>query len=320
MNSFRILCNLLLGRIVDDWKFLMRLIRLVRWHLAKRAGKRFVTTQTQQGSYRVFTFDDFVSKPLFVEKSFEYQEIQRVMEWVESIGRIQSESVFIDVGANIGVIGITVLLERKARTAICIEPEPNNVELLQHNVILNGINEQVTIVAVAASETDGQADFELSEDNSGDHRIRVAGVDKGAGGLIGEHMRSVVSVPLQTLNHIVSEHLEDNLQNVSICWADTQGHEMQLLRGGQLLWNAGIPAYIEFCPYMLMRSGESRRSVLETICNSFSCFGVFRKGRFVFYCAERIVEFWDEVGETMGFENILLVPEGMNVTIVGESN
>jgi FkbM family methyltransferase len=60
------------------------------------------------------------------------------------------DGAFVDVGAHIGSVAIAVLLDNPRAHAICVEPLPENVELLRANARRNGVNERLHVVEGAA--------------------------------------------------------------------------------------------------------------------------------------------------------------------------
>jgi len=268
-----------------------------------------MVVNTPQGRYRIFLFDQFISKPLFVHRDFESQDIDRVAGYLETRRRKFGVGVFVDIGANIGIIGLSFLVRGISKRAILIEPSPQNFHALKENVLLNRQSENVVCFQCGASDAEGTAAFELSADNSGDHRVRTPGEGKPAP-LMGEERREVISIRLAALDSIVREALPDcNVAEVEICWIDVQGHEGAVIRGGQSLWKAKVPAYAEICPYMLCRNGETREGFCELLADTFLRYAVWRRGRFCSYPIELFYLFWDELGDCGDFENVLFLHE-----------
>lgn len=65
---------------------------------------------------------------------------------------ISTDGVFVDVGAHIGSVAIAVLLDNPKARAICVEPLPENVELLWTNAERNGVADRLQIVEKAAGK------------------------------------------------------------------------------------------------------------------------------------------------------------------------
>ena len=70
---------------------------------------------------------------------------------------VRKNDVFLDVGAHIGIY--TVKLARKVSKVIALEPEPKNYSFLRRNIFINGVNNKVIALPIAASDNDGYADL-----------------------------------------------------------------------------------------------------------------------------------------------------------------
>ncbi|HEY0392204.1 MAG TPA: FkbM family methyltransferase [Solirubrobacterales bacterium] len=169
---------------------------------------------------------------------------------------------FLDIGANIGTATVTAFREGAFAEAICFEPLPDNHRLLLENLAENGLADRVQTMNVALSDHDGEADFEVSPNNSGDGRVRVAGSTGGANAF-GEETRQIVKVRLARLDTACEEGLID-LSKISLAWIDAQGHEGQILTGAKRLMRSSIPLVTEVWPYGLKRSG-GREAFIEGI-------------------------------------------------------
>jgi hypothetical protein len=96
--------------------------------------------------------------------------------------------------------------------------------------------------------------MEISETNSGDHRVRIA---TGPGGSPGESERETVGVPAVRLDDEIAA------RQVALLWVDAQGHEAHVLSGAQDLLATDTPVVIEYWPYGLRRADGLER--LETL-------------------------------------------------------
>jgi len=86
----------------------------------------------------------------------------------------ENPTLLIDIGANIGQICIVAVARHYSKRAIAIEPEPQNCRLLRANIALNGLTETISVHEAACGMFDNETlNLELSEDNLGDHRIRL---------------------------------------------------------------------------------------------------------------------------------------------------
>ena len=78
-----------------------------------------------------------------------------------------------------------------------------------------------------------------------------------------------------------------------------------VFRGGMRLWQRNVPVAAEICPYMIMRSGLSRKEFIDLIQQCFTEYLVWRRGRYISYPVGVFGQFWAELGETGDFDNVL---------------
>ncbi|MGB8816535.1 MAG: FkbM family methyltransferase, partial [Rhizobiaceae bacterium] len=205
---------------------------------------------TGKPPFRMATFDKDRVIGLLIRLYGHFQE-DAVLDVIKFVGLDPRRKTFLDIGANIGTHGIYALGQGFDK-AICIEPDPGNFMLLKINQILNGLDGRCTNINAAVSSGATELQFELSETNFGDHRIRLdAGSDNTQ---YAEQNRKVISVKAQTLDAIMASHSIDASQ-IGLAWIDTQGHEGHVFSGASKLIAANVPIVMEFWPYGLNRSG-----------------------------------------------------------------
>ena len=179
----------------------------------------------------------------------------------------REHGVLLDVGANIGMICIALLRQRRFARAVAVEPSPRNLRLLERNVDQNGLSDRVLRLPYALSSADGEMELELSEYNSGDNRIRHS----ASNGAWDEERREVVRVPVRTLDGVLSEHGVE-AGSVRLAWVDIQGHEGYFLDGARAVLAGGAPVVSEFWPYGILRSGMARSEYCAIACELFTHF------------------------------------------------
>ena len=86
------------------------------------------------GNFRIFTTNNILN---FRAESFLKKE-PTTLEWMQNL---ESDSILIDVGANIGIYTIPSALFH-VKKVIAIEPEIRNYNMLLDNIELNGLNNQ----------------------------------------------------------------------------------------------------------------------------------------------------------------------------------
>jgi FkbM family methyltransferase len=190
--------------------------------------------------------DQFIGRETYIKGPYDFEKLENVLSL---LGDSFNAKTLIDVGANIGTICIPAVSRGLFRKAIAIEPEPFNYSLLCSNIYLNGLQESISTQNVALGAESGQSlEFELSNVNFGDHRIRVTnseGVDR-------EHDRRIIEIRCERLDEIVREVDSTN----TLIWMDTQGFEGYVLQGAKNALAKRTPLVIEFWPYGMNRSGS----------------------------------------------------------------
>jgi hypothetical protein len=82
----------------------------------------------------------------------------------------------------------------------------------------------------------------------------------------------VIKTVVKTLDQVLAEDPDLHREDVTLVWADIQGHEGQFFKGAARLLGRGIPAVCEFWPYAIARSGLSPRDFCEIVSTLFSHF------------------------------------------------
>jgi len=228
-----------------------------------RAARRVrPTLRAASGSaiFHVSTRDRVLGRHVYVHGDFEAAILYRAYTLLAEWGR-PATGTMIDIGANIGTTCIQAVVDGLAPAAIAIEPEPGNFALLERNIRANRVDGHIEALCVALSDREGTAELELSEDNSGDHRIRVQAAGAGS---FREDRRATCPIPTTTFDTLVGSG-KIKLAATGIVWIDVQGHDGHVLAGASTLRETGIPVVVEFWPYGLGRSGglERLESVVE---------------------------------------------------------
>ena len=205
---------------------------------------QLLLTKTNENLYYIVNSSDKeIGKSIYSHKeSFDAQHL------IEALNLIPyRKSILLDVGANIGTIGILGMSKSYFDKCIAFEPDPNNFELLKYNVLLNGLDNRFELRNEALSDKGNcSLELELSKDNYGDHRVRV----QPTSDRYKEGDRKVISVAVNTLDAVLSN---ENLDEY-VLFMDTQGFEGHVLSGAKKLIKNNIPIITEFWPYGLRRT------------------------------------------------------------------
>ena len=214
------------------------------WSDLKLGGSShvFVNRKTK---YLLDLNDEFISKQIFTSGSADYFKFELVLRLL----KVQSIDLLIDVGANIGEISLEALVSNKAKSAICIEPDPENTKLLETNALLNGFsNPQIFRLHGVAAGTGEPKHLRLikNKKNYGDHRI--LGLNANASSAFEE----IVEVPNLRLDSIVSIPSG----KLSVLFIDVQGYEIEVLKGAAELLQQRVPTVLEISPLHLEEHGS----------------------------------------------------------------
>ena len=253
-----------------------RFARKLKWFFFVYLGRpKVCEILTKNGLLKFWSKDKTTGRILHVYRNHEYEEIKNIHAELVRLGKLTREkSTVLDVGGYIGMSSTAFLIEGLFEYAYVFEPCPRNFELLKTNTSLNSLTNRLLPFNVALSDKSGFLEFELSEKNYGDNRVRKCGdQDLGA---FGEAGREVVKVPATTLDDFLAKHTELNEKSIGLVWMDIQGHEPSFLQGAVsfLQRNPGTPIFMEFWPYGMRRSQVNLKPFFD-LCSrefhSFSC-------------------------------------------------
>ncbi len=120
-----------------------------------RAGMSLNILVKHGGVAVAFTSPNALTR--YRSESFSSKEPDTLI-WLEGI---TEGAVLWDVGANVGLYSVYAAKKKNVRV-FAFEPSVFNLELLARNVFLNSLQESVTIVPVALSDTLGPSLFKMS--------------------------------------------------------------------------------------------------------------------------------------------------------------
>lgn len=218
---------------------------------------KFVFVETKKkDKFIIFTNDKVISKEIYVSGEFDIIKLERSLNFLNQKKKINN---LYDIGANIGVTCISALNRGLVNFAYAVEPEPANFKLLKINIELNNLQNKIKFYNCALSNKDDEIlDMEISENNSGDNRIKKNVLFN----YHGEEKRQLVQVKTRRF-----DTLFENANTNDLVWMDTQGYEPVIMQGANNLIPKKIPIVVEFWPYALKRSGE-----LDNMINIISQF------------------------------------------------
>lgn len=282
-------------------------LRRLGWKFNRRMNST-TTVRSRQGLFTIATdTDDPISQSLYMTGQFELDVIQGALAFLRELGKCppRGHGTVIDIGANIGVISIGMLHHGECARAIAIEPEPRNFDLLEKNVRQNQFESAMICLPYAASDREGTVEFELCRENYGDHRVRMELATRNE--LYEESRRSVIEVPVRSLNDLMQCAPPGWNEDVSLIWMDVQGHEGYVLKGASDLLRRGVPVVAEFWPYGIDRSGMSQAEFCAVLSEYFCFFYVRRRERYIQYPLSVLPSLFAELPGPHDFENVIFL-------------
>jgi FkbM family methyltransferase len=263
---------------------------------------------TKQGKFKIALLpNESIGRSLYCTGQYELDLVSDVMKFLRARPGFpaRGEGTVIDVGANNGVISIGMLHAGEFARAIAIEPEPQNFSLLRNNVDMNGFADRYICLPYVVSHQKGDVEFELSDTNLGDHRVRVGARLVDAAERQHESARRVISVQAERLDNLLSGLPAAFLDQIALIWVDVQGYEGYVFMGAKNLISTNVPLVAEIWPYGIRRSGMMQEQFCDIAANTWTYYWVRRRGKFVRYPIRVLDALFEELGEDGGFENVV---------------
>ena len=253
---------------------------------------------TEEGlHYVINSSDDTIGRIVFrSRKSFDSHHLVISLKILNV-----KKKILLDVGANIGTVGLFAVKQGLVSNCIAFEPDPTNFQLLKTNVKINNLADKFELHNVAlASDNVGPLLFGLSPKNFGDHRIHVS----NSTGLSGEEKRKVITVETNSLNRVCEKiNLDECILSM-----DTQGFEGDILSGASSLIDASVPIITEFYPYCLMRTNGLNKFYSALSKSKYKTFYDLRNPTIsIDFSIEEIKKIAKELGTDGAFTDLLFI-------------
>ncbi len=186
--------------------------------------------------------------PFYMENNPFYD---RALPYIcEEISKLEGTLKVVDIGANIGD-SVALITDRVKGSFLCIEGDPDFLPILKENV------KKFKDIKVEIEESFCAARDERESSVTIDRSNGTAKIVQG-----GEKEKDVSS--LKKLDTIIKEHLIFGKANV--LKIDTDGYELNVLRGGQnLLRHAKPTIYFEFTPILYEQKGQNPLDIFELL-------------------------------------------------------
>ncbi len=141
-----------------------------------------------------------------------YWGLQEFEDMAYVLHVVNSEDIFVDIGANIGPYTILACAAKKAR-GYCFEPVPSTFARLLNNLRINGLLDSVQAYNMGLGEKDGEALFTFSL-NTSNHVL-----------MSNEQGQDAFLVKMKPLDTVITDAFP------TIIKIDVEGYEMFILQG-----------------------------------------------------------------------------------------
>ncbi len=213
-----------------------------------RFAKKYLIENCKTNQISINGYKMFLDENDIMQMSlFDYEPIET--EIVKS--NVKKNDVVVDVGANIGYY--TLLMAKNDALVHSYEPEPNNFNLLEKNVIFNNFSSNVKLYNKAVSDFYGYSKLILSDYSTGQHRLDY--------NRFGTQSVDVEVVKIE-------------LDKIDFAKIDVEGVEFNVLKGMKNLPNKML---IEFNTVNLQESGTNYNDFLNFL-NKYTTMEVTGKG------------------------------------------
>jgi FkbM family methyltransferase len=259
-------------------------------------GLSYFCVNTGKELFIVNLEDKEIGKGLFCKGLFDYDKLLNAVKIIKDNNANFDTELLVDVGANIGTISVPAITRNEFNSVVAFEPNPENFKLLRNNLIINNIEDKFEIYQCAVGNIEGDLDLELSNNNSGDHRISVSNEN----GLYDEGLRNRIKVKSITLDSILN-----NIEpNKTLFWIDVQGYEGHVLSGANEALKNKVPVVIEFWPYGLNRTDGFNK--LKSSLSLYSGFYDLSSPN-VFYDISKLDFYFTKIGLDGNFVDLLVL-------------
>lgn len=245
--------------------------------------------------FLVSTKDKLISKELFIKRNSDFGKFEKAYK-ILNLQTKKENLNLIDIGANIGTIGITALKKNFVSKCFFFEPSLINYKILKSNIILNDLENNSQAYQLALGAQKGYAKLQLSKNDFGDHRMKV-------GDFIDPH-RKEFKVSVECLGHYVDIIDPAN----SLIKIDTQGYEGYILDGAKEYTSYGTPLIIEFWPFGLKNSKCFELLVENLTQSNYNYFIDLKdvENKKINISSKNLNLLYNKIGDTGNFTDLLI--------------
>lgn len=145
---------------------------------------------------------------------FIFHEVLRCAVYSFPVDRLPAGArVIVDLGANIGLAALSLKARHPQARVVCVEPHPENAQLLRHN--LQCLGDSVTILEAAVSNCTGAIQLALATEHYNASLVRTGGKEKV----------TVNALPMEEIMR------RTGIDTIDVLKMDIEGAELLILEG-----------------------------------------------------------------------------------------
>lgn len=151
--------------------------------------------------------------------------------------KMKSESVFMDIGANIGLISLNLLSnDIQPKLIYAFEPSPDTYKRAASTLALNHIN-SIKLFSIALGDFNGQIPFNLPYGHSGG----ATALSKQDYNYLNQQGCNTIKVTCNTLDRFCDNH---DIKHIDLMKIDVEGYELNVLNGAINVISRDAPTFL----------------------------------------------------------------------------
>jgi FkbM family methyltransferase len=185
---------------------------------------------------------------------------------------LKRDGYILDVGANIGLIGIPAAMIMRANSGnsgeqpsvVCIEAVTDNQKALRHTIFLNSADSFISVIGTGLGEKPGVVEIQVEGDLANGEGTGTANILPKGSTLDPNGTYQCVSTPIQITTLDILSEANTLPNNCTLVKIDTDGYDLKILEGGRdfLIRNRPV-VYGEFMEHCLNWHGQSIEDVVK---------------------------------------------------------
>ena len=174
----------------------------------------------------------FVSRSLMTEKRYTtlFSKEPDTIDWINSF---EQNSIFFDIGANVGIYSVYASILHKNIDTIAFEPSVFNLEILSKNIYINNLYDRISIYPISLDIKKNQNQFNMS-------KVEVGGALSGFGTELDEfNNQRDITFKYKTFSQSLDDFVDEyNLKLPNYIKIDVDGIELSILNGAIKILNS----------------------------------------------------------------------------------